>query len=608
MPAVTSPAVELERLRREVAELTNVVRDLTIKNEWMRRVLYGPTSERRRPEQDHGAAVQQSFLTAPVDAGQTVAQATAAQAQREDRAQRKAQKNAKKGRGTDGQAKRKNGGGRTPVNRSLRLVEQVIAAPAAERVAADGTPLILLGFETAEREHYLAAEVVRLVIKREIWGLPDTRDVVTRASVPAAIVPKGKYSDAYIAEAMLRKYLHGIPFGKMVQDFQAMGSDLSDAELADLASRFARFLSPISAAIRAQVLAHPLVHIDETPLPTQDGGRYLWAWLGGTQAFFHSGGRGGKELRHVLGLPNPQDPPGATPPVRTMTRFAMSDGYQVYDTVLEEAGIRRLCCWTHGKRGFGLFEDHDPTAKAIADAIRVLYRIEHEADRAIAAAHASGEAATALRLQFRRERPDRISSPSAPSSTRPDRATPRARLHPQPLAGIHRLPGTRRPPDRQQRRRADHPPHRHRPEELAADRQRRRCPPCRRPLHRFRELPPHQGRAQSLPRPCHRRPARRRHRPGDPDARSTRPPLPTTTLRSAGRSRARKVSVTKKASSERYLGGAGTRHIGGYKEEGIDWRIPEQKPGVPAEGEPSAGQRSRLHHGQPRARHAVRCL
>ena len=28
------------------------------------------------------------------------------------------------------------------------------------------------------------------------------------------------------------------------------------------------------------MLAHTLVHIDETPLPTQDGGRYLWAWLG----------------------------------------------------------------------------------------------------------------------------------------------------------------------------------------------------------------------------------------------------------------------------------------------------------------------------------------
>lgn len=406
MTGIVSTADELARLRKEIDALKGEVHDLSVKNEWMRRLLYGPSTERRRPEQDHQGGVQQNFLTAPVDAGQTVAEATAAQAEREDRETRKARKNAKKGRGPDGKAKAVNGGGRKAVNRSLRPVEQVIEAPAADRVAADGTPLVLLGYETSEREHYLAAEVVRLITKREIWGLPDTREEVVRAPVPPAIVPKGKYSDAYIMEAMLRKYLHGLPFGRMVQDFQAMGSDLGDAQLADLAQRFANFLAPVSGAIRAQVLAAALVHIDETPLPTQDGNRYLWAWLAGTQVFFHSGGRGGRELRQVLDLPDPApERPSAPPPPPGPGRFAfaMADGYQVYDGVLAQAGIRRLCCWAHGKRGFHPFEDDDPEAKALADAIRVLYRIEHDADRAIATAKATGDAAMAIRFRFRQE-------------------------------------------------------------------------------------------------------------------------------------------------------------------------------------------------------------
>jgi len=404
MTGIVSTADELARLQKEIEALRSENHDLAIKNEWMRRLLYGPSTERRRPEQDHQGGVQQNFLTAPVDAGQTVAEATAAQAEREDRETRKARKNAKKGRGPDGKAKAVNGGGRKAVNRSLRPVEQVIEAPAADRVAADGTPLVLLGYETSEREHYLAAEVVRLITKREIWGLPDTREEVVRAPVPPAIVPKGKYSDAYIMEAMLRKYLHGLPFGRMVQDFQAMGSDLGDAQLADLAQRFATFLAPVSGAIRAQVLAATLVHIDETPLPTQDGNRYLWAWLAGTQVFFHSGGRGGRELRQVLGLPDPApERPSAPPPSPGRFAFAMADGYQVYDSVLAQAGIRRLCCWAHGKRGFHPFEDDDPEAKALADAIRGLYRIEHDADRAIAAAKAAGDAATAIRFCFRQE-------------------------------------------------------------------------------------------------------------------------------------------------------------------------------------------------------------
>jgi len=402
-------AAEMERLRKEVADLQSENQDLLIKNDWMRRLLYGPSSERKKStvEQDH-AAQQQTFLTAPVDAGATVAEATAAQAKREDATERKTRKNAKKGRGADGKTKVRNGGGRKPVNRSLREVQQIIAAPEADRVAADGTELMLLGYETAEREHYLPSEVVRLVIMREIWGLPDTRETVTRAAVPAAIVPKGKYSDAFIAEAMLRKYLHGIPLGKMVEDFSAMGSDLSDAELADLVGRFAHFVAPITGAIKTQVLSHTLIHIDETPLPTQDGNRYLWAWLGGTQAFFHSGGRGGRELRTVLRLAEPDPAQRGKPTPADPTRawhfaFAMADGYQVYDTVLVEAGIRRLCCWAHAKRGFLPYEGDDPTAKAIVAAIGLLYHAEHEATRAIAKNHLIGDDAIAYRQRHRHD-------------------------------------------------------------------------------------------------------------------------------------------------------------------------------------------------------------
>lgn len=88
-----------------------------------------------------------TFLTAPVDAGRTVAEATAAQAKLEDREERKTEKNAKKGLGPDGKQKAKNGGGRKPMKAGAGH-----RAPAADRVAADGTPLILLGYESAERE------------------------------------------------------------------------------------------------------------------------------------------------------------------------------------------------------------------------------------------------------------------------------------------------------------------------------------------------------------------------------------------------------------------------------------------------------------------------
>jgi len=384
---------EVISLRVQVQDFSQLVQHQAAKIEWLTHMMFGAKSERRTVAQDLGAAEQHNFLTMPVTAAAAdsdVAQSIAEQqeAQKHTSELSAAQKrNAKKGRGADGKQKVKNGGGRRPVNRSLRSVELIIEASASERIAADGTPLVLLGYETSTREHYIAAELVLQIIKRQRWGLPDTRELVFVPPPPATIVPKGKYSDDAIIEAMYRKYVMCLPFGRMLNDFRAMGSDLSDSQLSDLAGRFAAFLSPIAVAIRDQVLARAFVHVDETPLPTLDGRRTIWGWVGGNQTFFHIGGRGGNELRKVLGLPIDDDETtdkstddmalGET--LGWVFTHWMADGYRPYDTIANEAGIIRLCCWAHARRGFIIpGEQGDLVAKNILDRIGEIYRIERD--------------------------------------------------------------------------------------------------------------------------------------------------------------------------------------------------------------------------------------
>ena len=389
-PGFVSLADEVAALRSQVQGFGQLIQHLEAKNAWLTRMVYGAKRERRPVEQDHGMARQENFLTAPVTA--VAADPDAAQASAEGQESQAhivelsaaAKRNAKKGLGPDGKQKAVNGGGRRPVNRSLRPVEVIVEAPASERFAADGTAFILLGYETSEREHYIASELVRQICKRERWGLPDTREVAYVAPPPPSIVPKGKYSDDAIIEAMYRKYVLGLPFTRMLADFRAMGSDLSDAQLSDLAGRFSAFLAPIAAAIRAQVLARGFVHVDETPLPTLDGRRTLWAWVGGNQTFFHVGGRGGKELRRVLGLPVAGDDPDEEPDPGSTLGWVfthwMADGYRPYDTIAAEAGIIRLCCWAHGRRDFIIpAEQGDPVARNLLDRIHDLYQVEREA-------------------------------------------------------------------------------------------------------------------------------------------------------------------------------------------------------------------------------------
>jgi hypothetical protein len=188
------------------AERTQMVAErdgLLAKIHYLTQLLQGHVSEKR-------ILPNPTLLGLPVDAGATPVEAESKQAMREaaqqEREQRIKRKNAKKGRGADGEAKPKNGGGRRPVNQGLTIKTEIVVVPADQRTGPDGTPLILLDYEVSEREFYVPAGMLRLIIKREILGLPDTREEVIRAPLPPAIVPHGKYHDSVIIEMIVRKF------------------------------------------------------------------------------------------------------------------------------------------------------------------------------------------------------------------------------------------------------------------------------------------------------------------------------------------------------------------------------------------------------------------
>jgi transposase len=402
-------AEELDFLRSELKAERELVQHLSAKVEWLTKMVYGPRSERRPPALDPALGTQTTFLTAPAEAVPAApaaepATATAPQAPVDADAAKQA-RNARKGKGADGKVKAVNGGGRKAVNRSLRRVEVVIDVPESHKVGPNGEALVLVGYEESEREEYINAELICKVTKRAKYALPDTREVAAVAPVAPAIVPKDRYGDDLLIEILLRKYAYGLLFYRVLQDLRAMGSDLTDATLFDQAERIAGFLGPVAQAIKAQVLARAFVHVDETPLPTLDGRRTLWAWVGGDQAFFHVGGRGAKELRQVLGLPDPEAPapdpdfaPGTS--LGWAMKALMADAYASYDGPTAEAGIQRLCCWAHARRNF-LPVEETPDGKAVLDRIQALYLIEREAATHAARQRLDPAAAAADRHQRR---------------------------------------------------------------------------------------------------------------------------------------------------------------------------------------------------------------
>lgn len=413
-PTEALSRAQLEALFRQTWQTSHALeaenRDLTEQVAFLRKTLYAPSTERTRTGVDAG---QQTLFNAPVT---TEAVVPAAPVESETITY-----------------ERKKGHGRAPVARDLPVVDHIIPVPEAERVCADGSALMLTGYETSERLHLVPEQLVRLVIKRERWGLPDTRESIVIAPPLRALVAKGKATDAFIHEIIVRKFAMGLPLYRQMQDLNRRGADVSDSFLGDCVRNAAAVYAPVHAALRAQVLANTLVYADETPirqLGGADGARtgYLWAWLGGAQAYFHyAPTRAQSEVRTVLGIAD-----DGSWEKGTLIGFVMCDGYAGYnpafaerpppltyvadastDAAADEVSAQsapapppravRLACWAHVRRKF---RDciHDQNALQVARLVDDLFRVEREARKTIEKRSLDEVAAAQLRLDLRRER------------------------------------------------------------------------------------------------------------------------------------------------------------------------------------------------------------
>jgi transposase len=371
----------------EVQVLRAQYDDLASKLDWLRRQTFGSTSERtpRVPQQG-----QQSLFSVPIEVGplsgaddtgtppsttpddesddQLAAATTATQARQP----------------STSTATGKRGHGRTPPAATLPTVEDIITVPAAERIQADGTPMVFLGYETTELVDRVPAQVRRTIIKRERWGDPVTREPLVIAGLPARIVPKGKASDAFLQETVVQKFFTGTPLYRQLMDLNSQGADLSRSFLSDTVKHAARLYAPVAQAILADVLTHRFVHADETPLPYQTGEGiktgYLWAWLAGGQVAFHYGAtRGSVQVQTVLDAADratTDTTDGVTS--RPVIGFLVTDGYAGYNSACGPDGLVRVYCWAHARRKFKMF-DADPNAADLVERINDLFRIDRHA-------------------------------------------------------------------------------------------------------------------------------------------------------------------------------------------------------------------------------------
>lgn len=249
--------------------------------------------------------------------------------------------------------------------------EETRHEPASCDCATCGAALVKIGEHVSEK---LDVKPMVFFVRRDVYPQYACRHCETIVAEPVApaIVDRGQAAPGLLAQVAIQKYVDHLPLYRQEAIFARLGLALSRTTLAEWIGVIGLRLQPLVDALRARLLAAPVLHADETPVAQLDPGAgktrraYLFAYRSaGAQpiiVFDHCASRAGKHAAAFLG-----DWKGAL----------MVDDYAGYKALFAQ-GITELGCWAHARRTF--FDvhkaSHSPLAKEALERIGELYAIE----------------------------------------------------------------------------------------------------------------------------------------------------------------------------------------------------------------------------------------
>ena len=261
---------------------------------------------------------------------------------------------------------------RRPLPPELRR-EVTVHEPAACQCEACGRALAQIGVHVSEKLDIVPAE---FFVRRDEYPQYACRHCERIVSEPVAptIIDRGEVAPGLLAHLAIQKYADHLPLYRQEAIFARHGIALARSTLAEWIGHTGVALQPLVDALRAKLLAAPVLHADETPVrqlaPGTGGTRraYLFAYRSpGPRPiviFDYCATRAGKHAADFLDA---------------WQGALMVDDYGGYKALFRN-GVTELGCWAHARRKF--FDAHadagSPAAKQALEHIGALYAIEAE--------------------------------------------------------------------------------------------------------------------------------------------------------------------------------------------------------------------------------------
>jgi transposase len=309
---------------------------------------------------------------------------------------------------------RRTGHGRRRLPADLKRERVVHDLPEADKICpCCHEPRIVIGEQTSEQLDYRPAKLfvrqhVRLsyacpaclakALDPVPEGEPEPPPLIVTAPKPPQPIDKGLPGPGLLAHVVTSKYADHLPLHRQEAMLARQGVELSRSTLCDWMAAVANLLTPLYALMKSRVLQSRVVQTDETRVPVQDqadktkSGR-LWVYLGDREHPF---------TVYDYTATKARDGPAAI--LKDFTGFLQADAANVFDGLYVPGSITEVACWAHARRHFHEARESDAARSAEALArIRGFYASEDEAAQQIENAKLTGDAADAVRWRLRQE-------------------------------------------------------------------------------------------------------------------------------------------------------------------------------------------------------------
>jgi len=359
---IAAHETEITRQRDEIARLAH-------HNEILTKLVFGRSSEKRAP-----------LALDPVWQGNLFLREIAAEAARLAEQHQviatvevQAHQRQKKGR-------------RSAFPEHLPVVRTVCELREEDRRCACGGELREFGEEVSRELERVETAVVHEIARKK-YACAQCQEGVVTAPWRGKVIDKGLLGPGFLAHVITERFGNHLPYYRLEAQYKREGLDLSRSVLCESMARCAELLAPIADEIKAEVLASPVIHTDDTPVTlarSPEGGSRqarVWVYLN-------------REGRTWYDFTTSRKRDGPARVLGDYTGFVQADAYSGYDRLYLPGGATEVACWAHARRKFVEAEATEPErARAAVERIRQLFHIEE------AAADLTDEARCALRQE-----------------------------------------------------------------------------------------------------------------------------------------------------------------------------------------------------------------